>query len=96
MIVIAIILLVATPIARYFYRDEIKSYERQFFDLLGIGDTGQFIILFVLASMIIYVSFRRDFIEDKRKNRPVVGKSVRMFVIFLLLFVIVTLFVGMV
>ena len=96
MIVIAIILLVATPFAKYFYRDEIKSYERQFFDSLGIGETGQFIILSVLAIMVVYVGFRRDFIEAKRKNRPVVGKSVRMFAIFFLLFMGIILFVSIV
>ena len=96
MIVIAIILLVATPFARYFYREQINSYERQFFDVLGIGATGQFIILSVLAIMAIYFGFRRDFVEVKRRNKPVVGKTVRMFAIFSLLFVSVILFVSMV
>ncbi len=94
MIVIAILLLIATPFVRYFYRDEIKYYERQFFNAVGVGETGQFIILSALAITVIYYKFRPDFIEAKRRNKPVIGKPVKIFVIFSLFIVGVLMFIS--
>ncbi|HAW52857.1 MAG TPA: hypothetical protein DCX54_11110 [Flavobacteriales bacterium] len=92
MIVFAIFLLIATPFVRYFYRDEIKQFERQFFNALGICETAQFIILSFLAITVIYFKFRPDFIEAKRKNKPVVGGAVKVFAVFSLLFAGVLMF----
>lgn len=94
MIALAIILLVATPFFRYFYRDELQGFERQFFDALGIGETGQFFIVSILAIMVIYLQFRPDFIEAKRKNRPAIGKPVKIFAVFSLLIVGVLMFMS--
>ena len=72
-------LTIAMPFLRYFYREKIEQFENQFFQSLGIGEVGHFFITFFLVIMLICLKIRPNIIESKRKNRPLIGKLVKIF-----------------
>ena len=94
MIASAILLLIATPFVRYFYAEELLNFRGQFFGFLGIGKNGKILIFFLLGSWLIYFKIRPDIIEAKRKNRPVVRISIKIFVLVLLLTAVAMLYFG--
>ena len=76
LIVIAIIAVIAVPILRLIYHEEISDYEDQTFNKLGIGQTARVIVLGTLGCILLYFRFKPDILQAKRKNIPIVGKPV--------------------
>ena len=93
MLWLAILLTIATPFLRYLYREEIEQFENQFFQTLGIGEVGRFLITSFLVIAFIYLEIRQNIIESKRRNSPFIGKLVKIFSIlaFLLIGVLLAL-----
>lgn len=79
MIVLAILLTIAIPIIRFYFADELRELENEFFKALGVGDFARFIILIVLAFVVIYFKFRPDYLKAKKENRPFISKPVLCF-----------------
>lgn len=95
MIVFAIALIIAVPFLRYFYREEVQEIERQIFNLLGVGEIGQFIIYGILGTLVIYLIIRPDVIEAKKRNRPLISKPVKFFVLFSIVLAAALIYIGL-
>jgi prepilin-type N-terminal cleavage/methylation domain-containing protein len=80
---LAIILSIASLAMRVFYAEELRAFDRQLFKSIGIGKLGQYLILFVLVSVVYYFRLRDDYRKAKSRNIPLISKPTKCIIIFL-------------
>jgi prepilin-type N-terminal cleavage/methylation domain-containing protein len=75
LIVIAVLGIVANLI----WRSEILTFEASVLDYLGVNEVGRKIFYASIASLYMYGWFKREKVEAKIKNIPLVRKSIAIF-----------------
>ena len=92
MLIVAIIMIIALPILRIIYGNEIREIESQFFDIIRVGEIGKFLILGILTFLALFFKFRPEYLKAKKENRPVIGRPVFYFALVSLVTVALLLF----
>jgi prepilin-type N-terminal cleavage/methylation domain-containing protein len=91
LIALAIILIIAFPILRFVYSNELKEFDSHLYNFLGIKGVLRFIITGLLGVVVFYFRFRPFYQESKRIGHLKIHMPVKYFCLFSFIIIIVSL-----